>query len=108
MRLPSNKNARSALLATGMVFLALTAFWYALLGEYAHFPLLPPSLGVWVLVVCGLLGAPGLLIATWTHFPPGDGKLIFATIATWIFYFGVFRLVFRRGRRIRGLQDDRA
>jgi hypothetical protein len=109
VRIPANANTRSALFATMIVFIALTVFWYGALGEYAHFPPLPPSVGAWVFIVCAVLAAPGLLVASWIHFPAGDGHLIFAAFVTWIFYFVVFRLVFRRrNRRTRGVQDGRA
>jgi len=80
-------NVFAAVSATVIVFIALSPLLYGMLGLYVHLPSLPS----WVVVFIWL-GSPGLFVADAIAGSSKTAGLSIAIMATWAFYFTVFRL----------------
>jgi hypothetical protein len=97
-------NFFAAVVATVIVFLALSPLLNGALQLYAHFPPWPE----WTVVVIWL-GTPGMLIANAIAGYSERSSLTVAIAATWVFYFLLFRFIaswprYRQWMRRRAVQ----
>jgi hypothetical protein len=97
-------NVFASLVATGIVFLALSPLLYGFLMLKAH----APALGEWI-VVFFWLGLPGMLVADAIAGYYHRASLTIAIVATWVFYFLICRALlwypnFRQWMRRRAAQ----
>jgi hypothetical protein len=82
-------NVFASLVASGIVFLALSPLLYGFLVLKAHAPALPE----WT-VAFFWLGIPGILVADAIAGYTQPSSLTIAIVATWIFYFLICRSIF--------------
>jgi hypothetical protein len=81
-------NVFASLIASGIVFLALSPLQYGFLMLKIHAPALPE----WI-VVFFWLGIPGMVVANAIAGYNRPSSLTVAIVATWIFYFLTCRVI---------------